>query len=276
MDTYFIGYDAREHEAAAVAAFSILRNAKRRSQVYMLEHGALRRLGMFDRPWRVDEDGQFWDDRDGRPFSTAFSHSRFLVFHLARELACTGTCVFLDCDWLFLADPGEMVAQHKASGKAVSCVHRYQEITTTTKMDGMQQHDYARKLWSALFCFTPSDELADKFDPYTVSNATGRDLHGFLGMTDDEIGQIAPCWHVVPSLDEIDTMDPELVKGIHYSEFSPWLNPDRWNEAPELFSEWVHARLNLLQLASKTGKLVHGNDLEKDLKLVYDRVDNPG
>ena len=271
-DTYFIGYDAREHEAAAVCAYSIARHTRRRSKIYLVEHRQLRSMGLFNRAWRIDAKGQYTDVKDKRPFSTEFSHSRFLVFHLARALKCTSSCAFVDCDWLFKDDPGKMLREHEANRTAVSCVHRYQEIKTATKMDGMEQHDYTRKLWSALFAFTPSDMLADRFSPQEINRKTGRELHGFLGMSDDEIGKLDQAWHFVPSMDRWGDDEPvptqQDVKGIHYSEFSPWINPDHMNDSMEnheTFGDWNTARLQMLGVAGRAGRFLHVDDLQQDI-----------
>ena len=257
-DTYFIGYDAREHEAAAVAAYSIQRRATRWSRVYMIEHQALRHLGLFWRSWSVSSSGQFFDTEDERPFSTAFSHSRFLVFHLARELECKGPCMFVDCDWLFLSDTAKLMEQQEDNPHQIGVVMRDRKVAeNSVKMDGMVQQNYPRKLWSALFTFMPSDDLADKFSPDTVNAVSGRDLHAFLDMPATEFWPIDPSWHYIPSLDPA----PAKINGIHFSEFSPWLNPERGDEAREAFNLWHLEKGNWLNHASIARSLTPWDDL---------------
>lgn len=240
-DTYFIGYDAREDEAANVAAFSIRRWSTTRTRIYKLEHRLLRTMGLFTRPWRIEPNGQFYDMRDGRPFSTEFSHSRFLVFHLAHALRLTGPCMFIDCDWLFMADPAEVMDKQRKEPGRIGVVNRHREVAEdSVKMDGMVQQNYHRKLWSAMFTFTPGAGWEETFNVNAVNAATGRDLHAFFGIRDEDFWQIPPEWHFIPSLDQY----PEngLVKGIHYSEFSPWLNPDKRAEYTASFTSWEAAR----------------------------------
>ena len=101
----YIGYDQREHAAYMVCKDSIQRKVWEDSpeyDVYALAHKELRREGHFDRPWIIDEKGQFWDKRDGRPFSTEFSHSRFLTPKLAWNAGYRDLVMFVDCDFLFL------------------------------------------------------------------------------------------------------------------------------------------------------------------------------
>lgn len=261
-DTYFIGYDAREHEAAAVAAFSIQRRATRRARIYVLEHQTLRRLGLFWRQWNVGPKGQFYDVEDERPFSTAFSHSRFLAFHLARELACTGPCMFVDCDWLFLSDPSALMDAQRAHPNQIGVVMRDRKVAEgSTKMDGMVQQNYPRKLWSAMFTFMPGYNLATAFGPNVVNHVSGRDMHAFLDLADTEFWPIDPAWHYIPSLDPA----PETTKGIHFSEFSPWLNPERGADAPGAFNEWHREREFWLDHVAHSRSLSPWDNLEADL-----------
>lgn len=265
-DTYFIGYDAREHEAAAVAAYSITRRANRRSSVYMLEHQTLRRLGLFTRSWTIQGGGQAYDLGDGKPFSTAFSHSRFLVFHLARELECTGPCMFVDCDWLFLSDPGEIMALQAEEPHRIGVVMRDRTVTEgSIKMDGMVQENYPRKLWSALFTFMPSDDLAIAFSPNAVNHQSGRDLHSFMGTDADQFWPIDRDRHHIPSMDGDAGGDNPPPKGMHFSEFSPWLNPDRCKDYPTAFALWQKERTAWLQHAARTLSLEPWNDLSASL-----------
>lgn len=265
MDTIFIGYDAREHEAAAVCAFSILKRASRRTQVYMLEHQMLRRMGYFDRPWRIDENGQFTDERDGKPFSTGFSHSRFLVFRLAHDLGLKGPCMFVDCDFLFLDDVSKLLSEQQRRGDKIGVVGKTRAIKETVKMDGMEQSAYQRKLWSAMFTFMPSKELADKFDLKTVNEAAGRDLHGFLKMPKSAFWDIDPSWHFIPSLDA-----PQAAKAVHYSEWSPWINPERMSDFPAEFTMWHEERVQLIRHAGKTGQFLLCRNLEQDVAVAVD------
>lgn len=262
-DTYFIGYDAREHEAAAVCAYSILRRVSRRSRVYMLEHRALRRLGLFWREWEIAPTGQFYDKLDTKPFSTEFSHSRFLVFHLARELGCTGPCAFLDCDFLFLSDPSALMkVQGRSTSPLIHTVMRDRNVKDGVKMDGMQQVAYERKLWSAFFTFRPDDKLADHFTPDYVNRAMGRELHTFEGLPDDTFGAMPSSWHYIPSLDPAQ----DTPKAIHYSEWSPWINPDKVADYPDEFAFWHEERADLLKHAAKTHRFLMTDNLEADMQ----------
>lgn len=262
-DTYFIGYDAREHIAAGVCTHSILWRSTRPAQVFMVEHQTLRRLGLFHREWRVNRTGQFYDLGDGKPFSTAFSHSRFLVFELAKRMSLTGPCMFVDCDFLFQMDPAGLMAQQEKRPDEIGVVMRDRQVDEgSLKMDGMLQQNYSRKLWSAMFTFMPSDEWADLFTPAAVNEATGRQLHGFLGLPDDRFWSVSPSWHHIPSLDE---PEGDIPNAIHYSEFSPWLNPERHSEFWDSFDVWDEELSRYLKWCNDCGRTENWSSLEESL-----------
>ena len=78
--TIFIGYDEREKLAADVCAHSIRRRSHGDLEIKYLKHKPLRKAGLFNREWKVcGDNGQTIDALDGKPFSTEFSHTRFLV-----------------------------------------------------------------------------------------------------------------------------------------------------------------------------------------------------
>lgn len=221
----FVGYDMREHGAWMVCE-STLRNpvlyqgeAPLDVKVHPLAHRHLRRAGEFDRPWRVDEQGQTWDERDGRPFSTEFSHSRFLVPHLAQKMGIKGPVVFVDCDFMFLRPITEMLAAVDRS-KAVSVVkHDFNSIVAGTKMDGMAQNRYYRKLWSSLMVFNMSHPNVALFAQHYANTWDGSSLHGFTAFSDDEIGEIDGSWNHVPG----HSPEGQEPSAVHYSFGGPWM-----------------------------------------------------
>src|SRR3990167_4847378 len=95
----FIGYDTREKIAYDVLEYSIKKNTKTPTVIYPLYHKELRRQGYFGRPWETEGlTGNWRDIIDGRPFSTEFSHTRFLIPELC---GYKGWALFMDCDMIF-------------------------------------------------------------------------------------------------------------------------------------------------------------------------------
>ena len=75
----FIGYDASTVEAYVACTGSIRENTRAEKPViHGLNHRKLRADNLFDRKWSVDDVGQFWDQEDGRPFSTEFSFGLYM------------------------------------------------------------------------------------------------------------------------------------------------------------------------------------------------------
>lgn len=220
----FVGYDIREHAAWLVCRDTILNPIEggwvSGVEVHPVSHRDLRRRGLFTRPWRTDEKGQTWDERDGRPFSTEFSHSRFLVPHLAREMGVKqDTVVFVDCDFMFLRPITEMLHAVDRS-KAISVVkHDFASVAEGTKMDGMAQQRYFRKLWSSLMVFNMGHPDVDAFNPYHADHGAGSTLHGFRQFDENEIGEIEEAWNFIPG----HSIDKGYANAIHWSLGGPWM-----------------------------------------------------
>jgi hypothetical protein len=218
----YVGYDTREHAAWLVCRDSLLdfQSEKNPLAVYPLSHRDLRRQGLFSRPWRVDEEGQTWDERDGRPFSTEFSHSRFLTPHIAKQRGATGLCVFVDCDFLFFSPITNLLSQIDRT-KVVSVVkHDFERVAEGTKMDDQQQKRYFRKLWSSLMVFNLDHPDIDTFHPEHANLGAGATLHGMLHLPDDQIGEISETWNWIPEHSDRRIGPADAV---HFSLGGPWL-----------------------------------------------------
>lgn len=251
LPTIFIGYDAREHDAAMVAAQSVRDHSSRPLHIFLLEHMELRSLRLFDRQWETMPQGQTYDKGDGKPFSTAFSHSRFLAFYLADQLGCTEPCMFVDCDWLFLDDVQKVFREQEKHRNKIGVVSRERKVEDgSTKMDGMVQSAYHRKLWSAMFTWHPKCKAwSELFSVSEVNKRTGRELHSFMGLAPGNFWEIDPLWHYIPSLDPKPKMTPF---GVHFSEFSPWLNPEHGLNYPFSFNRWNASLRDYHRRASKS------------------------
>ena len=98
----YIGYDGRDHRALEVLAHSIKKYNKEYDIIPLMEP-ALRRNGMYRRASVVypNEPHQRYDVFDGRPFSTDFTFTRFLVPALNQY---DGLALFMDADMFVRAD----------------------------------------------------------------------------------------------------------------------------------------------------------------------------
>lgn len=209
----FIGYDQREDEAYWVCQASIARRTSLPVCIEPLKLSWLSRQQLFSRPFTLDGKGQRKDVRDGKPFSTDFAFTRFLVPHL---MDYQGWAVFCDCDFLFLADIAELFAQ-KDDRYAVQVVMHDHRPVESTKMDGQIQATYRRKNWSSLVlwnCGHPSNRV---IDPGMVNTQPGSWLHAFDWLKDDEIGSLSAEWNW------LEGSSPPIAhpKAVHYTRGTP-------------------------------------------------------
>jgi len=207
----FIGYDAREDEAYRVCRRSLIRRSDSPLHIQPLKIGPLQHSGLFRRTWHEVE-GQRIDDLDGKPFSTDFSFTRFLVPALKQY---SGWAMFVDCDFAFMADVAEIFAAADDS-KAVMVCQQLHQPKEAVKMDGMLQSTYKRKNWSSLIlwnCGHPTNKL---LTVDAVNREPGSWLHGFGWLKDDEIGDLDARWNWIEGVTQGDP------KAVHYTKGGPW------------------------------------------------------
>lgn len=224
----YIGYDDREQVAYDVCKASILRRASIPVDIIPLNHRELRNKGLFTRPWKIEAGGQYICEVDGRPFSTQFSHSRFLVPTLARE-AGAELAIFVDADFLFLEDIARLMGEANKNYAVQVCQHDYRP-SAGIKMDGMVQQPYNRKLWSSLMLFNIGSRWNDELTPEAVNTWDGRSLHTFSWMPDHMIGKLDLAWNWIPGYSE------NKAKAVHFTEGMPFM-PGYENAAYS--GEWV-------------------------------------
>lgn len=215
----FIGYDPREDDAYKVARHSIEARSSIPVLVTPIREQRLRMAGMYRRPYSITKNNgavQRYDDLDGKPFSTDFSFTRFLVPAMQQW---DGWAVFVDCDFLFLADIAELFAQRDET-VAVKVVKRDYVPRESVKMDGQIQALYPRKNWSSLILWNCEYPVNKRLTPDVVNGQTGSWLHGFSWLMDDEIGSLDPAWNWLEG-----ESSPDLApKAVHYTRGGPWLD----------------------------------------------------
>lgn len=217
--TVIIGYDPREWEAYLVCEASLRAHAASRGvNVIRLDLAELRLGGLYDRPYRVDERGQMWDERDQRPFSVAFSFSRFLVPHIVRK----GPALFVDCDFVFRRDVAELFDLFDPQ-YAVQVVKHDHRPKGTMKMDGISQVGYNRKNWSSCMLWNTEHHGHAALTVEAVNTWPGRDLHGFKWLSDCYIGSLPEAWNWLADASPTTAEGtPEDIAAIHYTSGGPW------------------------------------------------------
>lgn len=227
----FIGYDSREPEAYEVARASILKHATVAVQIQKLDQRALRHAGLYKRKWHA-EGSQKIDDIDGKPFSTEFSFSRFLVPAL---MQWEGWAIFMDCDQLFVADVADILHEMDPTKAVQVCQQRY-EAVDGLKMDGMRQEKYFRKNWSSFMLFNCGHATNKMLTPDVVNAEPGSWLHGLSWVPDNEIGELGHGWNWIDGTTKV------APKNVHYTTGGPWFPHMRHLDEP-YFEEWrQHAK----------------------------------
>jgi hypothetical protein len=206
----FIGYDPREDEAFRVCAYSLRRRASIPLDIQPLGQPA----GLYTRTWHRNAKGQRIDDRDGKPFSTDFAFSRFLVPELARH---DGWALFCDCDFLFLADVAELLALRNPA-YALQCVQHDHRPPEALKMDGQAQTRYARKNWSSLVLWNCAHPAHRSLTVADVSAQPGSWLHGFRWLPDEHLGALPEGWNWLDGWSSSEVP----AQAVHFTRGGPW------------------------------------------------------
>lgn len=236
-ESIWIGFDSKQVEAYAVARHSAKRLGILPIPVYPLVLKNLINEGFYKRPIET-KDGKLWDPRSEAYMSTEFSNSRFLVPKLARSaIAPNGNnwALFVDCDVLFRVDPLTLF-RHADPQYAVMCVKHDYRPKEATKMDGQVQTVYPRKNWSSVMlinCGHPSNRPL--WDPAEdiANNWTGKDLHRFSWLKDNEIGELPIDFnYLVNYHSNEDSAEPAIV---HFTEGIPTMSG---YESCEYSHEW--------------------------------------
>lgn len=208
MLNVYIGYDPIDDDAYKVCEASLRKHASIPVRTIPVKDRDMRRSGLYWRSYWVDRDGQKWDDRDGKPFSTDFSFTRFCPLIMEKE----GWHLFCDPDMLWRADVKELLDLAEQD-KKIMCVKHDHRPPEDTKMVGQKQTRYARKNWSSLFLFRGHNDLTK----YQLNNMSGSFLHGFMWLDDELIGDLPEGWNWLEGWSSPD-IDPKV---IHFTRGTP-------------------------------------------------------
>ena len=214
----FIGYDPVETVAWHTFAHSILRQS---SIPVALVPVNLRNLGgIYTRP------------RDPKQ-SNEFSFTRFLVPHLS---GYSGLSVFFDCDMLLRCDIAELLEVPKQQlGKAVYVVKHDYQPRDDIKYLNTVQYRYPRKNWSSVVLWDCGHAANRSVTPEYVNTTEALNLHRFLWLRDEEIGELNVRWNwLVGEYDE----PPADVKNVHWTVGGPYFSEfSKSDFAGEWFAE---------------------------------------
>ena len=202
MYNIFIGWDSREQDAYKVCEHTLRKHSTVELNIVPLKRESLIKEGLYTR----DEGGNV---------STEFAYTRFLTPYLA---GYKGWSLFIDCDFLFTRDVGELFGLADPQYAAMCVQHDYTP-SEATKMDGQKQVAYPRKNWSSCVlwnCGHPANAL---ITPSIVNTETGAFLHRFQWLPDNLIGELPLEWNWLEG--EYEKPD-EIPAVIHYTNGGAW------------------------------------------------------
>ena len=225
----FIGYDSREPEAYEVCKHSLLKHSSIALHIQKLDERMLRYMGVYKRKWYA-EGNQKYDVTDGKPFSTEFSFTRFLVPAMCQY---EGYAVFMDCDQLMMVDIEKLIHEIDPK-KAVQVCKQAQNITSDVKMDGQKQEKTYRKNWSAFMVYNCGHPSARNLTVEAVNNEPGAWLHGFGWCPDSDIGKLDNRWNWIAGTTSGEPYN------VHYTSGGPWFPHMRYGTEP-YFDDWRKA-----------------------------------
>lgn len=234
----YIGWDPRDELAFRACVASIRQHASVPVDIIPLKDHELRRTGVYWRSYEVQNNGQKVDNRDGKPFSTDFSFTRFAIPLIDKS---DDWVLFCDADMLFRRDVAELFALAD-DDYSVMCVQHDYNPPETTKFDGFKQEKYFRKNWSSLMLLRPARCEITK---YWLNNETGSFLHGLLWQKDGDIGALPAEWNWLEGWSNPDA-DPAVV---HFTRGTP----DMLGEDMPYSQEWVDALNTWLPWMNRNG-----------------------
>ena len=199
----YIGYDSKISIASKVCEHS-LRHHSEDLDIELLKLTKLKKKKLYWRPYKNQ--------------STEFTYSRFLIPYLQNY---KGWALYCDNDFLFLKDVKELMSLQNNS-KAILCVKHEYKPKDKTKMGNKKQINFSKKNWSSLMLINCGHPSMKNLDLSTVSEASGRYLHQFQWLDDDEIGSIPHSWNWLVNWYRTDKGDghPEA---LHFTEGGPWI-----------------------------------------------------
>jgi len=225
VPTIYIGYDKKEEVAYEILRESILKYTSKYN-IIPLVHSALLSSGFYRSSAIIAPNGSSRvkiDEFDGRPFSTDFTFTRFLIPALNQY---DGWALFMDSDMFLRSNIEELFDKYTDESYAVACVKHDYNPSVGKKMDGQIQQKYNRKNWSSFVLWNCSHPSNLNLTVDDVNLKSGGWLHGFSWLKDEEIGSIPTEWNWLDGWSD-ENINP---KNVHFTTGGPW------------FAEWEAKR----------------------------------
>jgi len=212
MINLFVGFDPREAVAYHVFCSSIIQNTSVPVQITPL---VLSQLQEFN---------EMHDDR-----SNDFVYSRFLTPYLSDF---KGWAIFADGDMICQGDLKELIDMADPSKAAMVVKHDYQ-TKATQKYLGNINENYPRKNWSSVILWNCDHPKHKILTPDFVSKQTGKFLHRFSWLDDQDIGELPLEWNWLASEYKVN----REAKLIHYTLGTPCFKDYKNSDMADI---WYH------------------------------------
>lgn len=161
--------------------------------------------------------------------SNDFIYSRFLTPYLNKF---EGWAIFADGDMICQYDIKELWNLRDESKALMVVKHDYQ-TKANVKYLGNKNENYPRKNWSSVILWNCSHPKHKILTPEFIQNQTGKYLHRFSWLNDDEIGEIPKDWNWLA----IEYPINKEAKLIHYTLGTPCFKDYKNTDMADLWFE---------------------------------------
>lgn len=161
--------------------------------------------------------------------SNDFIYSRFLTPYLMKF---DGWAIFADGDMVCLSDIKELW-DLKDESKALMVVKHDYKTKSHQKYLGNINENYPRKNWSSVILWNCNHPKHKILTPDFIANQTGKYLHRFSWLQDDDIGELPKEWNWLATEYPVNTH----AKLIHYTLGTPCFKDYRNSEMSELWHQ---------------------------------------
>ena len=161
--------------------------------------------------------------------SNDFIYSRFLTPYLMKF---DGWAIFADGDMVCLSDIKELW-DLKDESKALMVVKHDYKTKSHQKYLGNINENYPRKNWSSVILWNCNHPKHKILTPHFIANQTGKYLHRFSWLQDDDIGELPKEWNWLATEYPANTH----AKLIHYTLGTPCFKDYRNSEMSELWHQ---------------------------------------
>jgi len=216
MINLYVGYDEREAIAYHVFCHSVIKNTSIPVKITPLVLSQLK------------EFNETHQDR-----SNDFVYSRFLTPYLNEF---DGWAIFADGDMICQADLKELISMADPNKALMVVKHDYQ-TKASIKYLGNINENYPRKNWSSVILWNCSHPKHKILTPEFVSNQTGKFLHRFSWLDDNDIGELPVEWNWLACEYEKNT-DAKL---IHYTLGTPCFKDFRDTDMAEIWYDYYES-----------------------------------